>query len=473
MTASAERKLTPQQQVLLSWKLDPVLFVMEAFASHWAKSGDSPDVWQLRELKAAAVNDRIAIRSGHGVGKTAWLTWLILWWLLTRFPTRVACTAPTSSQLEVVLWGEIAIWLRRLPEGLRSTLEYKSEQVVLVGAEKESFAVARTARREQPEAFQGFHSPNMLFIVDEASGVDDIIFEVGEGSMSTQGAKTVMVGNPTRTSGYFYDAFHKNKGLWHTARVSCLDAKLVSKAQIERYKNQYGQDSNIYRVRVLGEFPYTEDDSVIPLYLCEAAVLRDVEPIDTLGIWGLDVARFGDDASALAKRQGNLLVEPVKQWKGKDTMQLAGLVANEFEEARLSGRKPGVIYVDSIGLGAGVADRLDEIGIPCMGINVAESAAVGEKFLRLRDELWWKGREWFRGLSCKIPDDGYLIGELAGPKYSFTSSGKIKVESKDEMKKRGLPSPNRADAFLMTFAGPGTFRASDNVSLEPEVFPDT
>jgi phage terminase large subunit len=318
--------------------------------------------------------------------------------------------------------------------------------------------VARTARKEQPEAFQGYHSPNMLFIADEASGIDDIIFEVGKGAMSSPGAKTIMTGNPTRTQGYFYDAFHRMRAFWHTMTVPCSSSSQVAKKYIEECKEEYGEDSNMFRVRVLGEFPQEGDNVIIPLHWCESAVGRNVDLIPNSAIvWGLDVARFGDDKTALAKRQANHLLEPVKWWGGKDLMQVTGLVANEYHAAK---PKPDVIYVDAIGIGAGVADRLNELGIPVIAVNVAEVPAVGEKYMRLRDELWWSAREWFRSMTVKIPRDDRLMSELTLPTYSFTSGGKIKAESKDELKKRTArgggdlgKSPDLADAFCLTFAG--------------------
>lgn len=382
------------------------------------------------------------------------LAWCILWWLTTRYPAKIACTANTSTQLSDVLWGELDKWYRLLPDEFRKYLELKSDRLELVEDPKQCFAVARTARKEQPEAFQGYHSPNMLFIIDEASGVDDIIFEVGRGAMSSKGAKTVMTGNPTRTNGYFYNAFHSMKAFWYTMRVSCDDSNQVSQKYIEEAKEEYGEDSNAFRVRVLGEFPVEGDDVVIPLHLVESAITREVEPVGE-EVWGLDVARFGDDRSALAKRVGNVLKEPVKWVKNKDLMHVAGWVVNEYNEAK---NKPVAIFTDVIGVGAGVVDRLAEQGLPVSGINVAETPAFGDKFMRLRDELWWNAREWFYKLDCKIPDDGALLAELTLPTYNFTSGGKIKVEGKDEVKKRtrktatGMgKSPDLADAFCLTF----------------------
>jgi phage terminase large subunit len=312
--------------------------------------------------------------------------------------------------------------------------------------------VARTARVEQPEAFQGFHDENLLFIIDEASGVPDVIFEVGEGALSTKGAKVLMAGNPTRTGGYFYDSHHRMREGWYGMKVSSADAKMVDEQFIKNMALRYGDDSNVYRVRVLGEFPREDDDTVISLQLVEAAIGREVEPADGKVIWGLDVARFGNDRTALAKRQKNVLLEPIKSWQGKDLMQTTGLVVQEYEDTPFSER-PQMILVDSIGLGSGVVDRLREQGYPARGINVAESSSVNtDKYMRLRDELWFKARDWFAARDCLIPEQDELIGDLTIPRYSVTSSGKLKVEGKDEIKKRLPRSPDLADAFCLTFA---------------------
>ncbi len=431
-----------------TWKGNPVQFVTDVLGVKEIEE------WQREALMALPAQDRIAIRSGHGVGKSAYLSWVILWWLVTHFPAKVACTAPTAHQLSDVLWGEVAKWHRKMLEPFKSWLTVKSETIELALSPQESFAVARTARRETPETFQGFHSDNMLFLVDEASGVDEIIFEVGQGAMSTAGAKTLMAGNPTQTSGHFFNAFHKNRQRWWTQKVSSLDSTRVGPDYAEEVADTYGIDSNVYRVRVLGEFPTGEDDSVIPVHLCESALVREVEPSEAYNVvWGLDVARFGDDATALAKRRGNVLLEPVKVWRGLDLMQTVGRVVDEYRQT-YDDMRPSEIIVDVIGIGAGVVDRLHELKLAGVrGLNVGEMPAAKERFSRKRDELWFEGREWLDKRDCKLPDDDALIAELTGPKYSFLSNGKLKVESKDDMKKRGLHSPDRADAFLLTLAG--------------------
>ncbi|MCB0221645.1 MAG: hypothetical protein KDH09_18255, partial [Chrysiogenetes bacterium] len=185
----------------------------------------------------------------------------------------------------------------------------------------------------------------------------------------------------------------------------------------------------------------------------EAAVGRPVGDSDKAIVWGLDVARFGDDSTALAKRRGSGLLEPVKEWRKLDLMQTVGRVAREYDETPVADR-PGAINVDVIGLGGGVVDRLRELGYPVRGINVGEAAATDPaRYMRQRDELWFKARDWFVSMAVRLPKDDGLIAELVQPKYRLESSGKIKVESKDEMKKRGFRSPNKADAFCLTFAG--------------------
>jgi hypothetical protein len=261
-----------------------------------------------------------------------------------------------------------------------------------------------------------------------------------------------MAGNPTRSQGYFFDAFNVMREQWHTIKVSCSDSKMVDPQFVEDMRKQYGDDSDIFRVRVLGDFPKADDNTVIPLDLCEAAVNRDVAQAEGKMIWGVDVARFGADKTALAKRRKNHLVEPIRTWQGKDLMQTVGLLVSEYENAK-PGDRPELIVVDSIGVGAGVVDRLREQGYPVRGINVGESSPVNsDKFMRLRDELWWRAREWLESKEVRIPDQQELIGDLTTPTYEMLSTGKIKIEGKSDIKKRLPRSPDMADALCLTFA---------------------
>jgi len=411
--------------------------------------GAEPQRWQREALEAVRDGPRVACKSGHGVGKSALLSWVILWYLITR-PCRIVCTANSANQLSQVLWAEIQKWARQMPKGLQGQLEITSDKISVKGVD--SSCHARVSRKENPEALQGFHHERLLFVIDECSGVDDIIFEVAQGALSTAGSKILMVGNPTRNSGYFYEAFHKNAHRWHKMTVSCADADYVSEDFIEDMAHQYGEDSAIFAVRVRGEFAETSEDSLIPRHLVESSVGRDVEAMTVAPIWGLDPARFGGDRTALAKRQGNVLTEPIKAWQGKDLMETVGLILAEWETTPFMDR-PSEICVDSIGVGAGVVDRLRELGMPARGVNVAESPALGNRYQRLRDELWFKCREWFEARDCQMPDQDELLHELTSLRFKILSSGKFKAEGKDEMKKRGLRSPDLADAFVLTFAG--------------------
>jgi phage terminase large subunit len=438
------------------WYDDPDQFDRDI----WPNAVDAPEPWQTQASGLVAKYDRVAIRSGHGVGKTAWLARRILWWLSTRAPAKVGCTSPSSSQLFDALWSEIAKWHGRMPPGIRDRLEWKTERVELKDNPNVCFAVAKTARRETPEALAGLHSENMLFLIDEAAGVDDIIFETARGAMSTLGAKTVMTGNPTRLSGYFYDAFHKNRAHWKTMKVACTESSRTNHKEIEQWKEEYGEDSNFFRVRALGEFPTAEDDVIIPLYMVEAAVVRDVVQIDSEEIWGLDIARSGSDKCALAKRRGNVMPEKVKTWRTDDLMVSVGKVKMEYDDVL---KKPELICVDSNGLGAGVADRLSEMGLPVMCINVSESHSSNDRYLRVRDEMWERARAWFFQRDCKIAKDETFVGQISLVKWRPTSNGKMKVVTKDEMKlppPRGIgKSPDESEAFVFTFmTGQGIVR---------------
>lgn len=414
----------------------------------------SPDPWQVEALQAIERHSHVAIRSGHDVGKTALMAWTAIWYLLTHFPCIVPVVANTRQQLRDVTWAEIGRWTRRLRPELRARLDIGIERIALRDNPEMAFMVARAASKDNPEALQGFHSQNLLFLLEEASGIDDIVFEVARGALASRHAKVLMIGNPTRTGGYFHAAFHGSRDVWHCMHVPWAPRPWTSPAYPDEVAREYGERSNVYRVRVLGEFPISMDDAVIPLEWIEPAVDRDVALKPHRGItWGLDVGR-GGDASCLVKRHGNHVLEPAILWKDADTMVIAGRVARQWRETPAD-RRPASINVDVIGIGAGVHDRLRELGLPSVGINVGETQSLDdpERFLRLRDELWFRAREWFQQRDCVIPHDALLIGELSAPSYRLTSSGKIKVESKDEMKERGLRSPNAADAFCLTFAG--------------------
>lgn len=414
--------------------------------------GADPDEKQEEVLRAVQNGERrISARSGHGVGKTTALAWCIICHCLTRFPQKTVATAPTAKQLFEALAAETKAWFKKLPPELLQLFDIKSESIHLASAPEESFVSFRTSNPETPEALAGVHSENVLLIADEASGIPEQVFEAAFGSMSGHNATTLLAGNPVRVSGLFFDTHHKLHDLWHTIHISCVGHPRITQDFLDDAARRYGIDSNAYRVRVLGEFPKGDDDTVIPLELVVAAYHRDVKPLLVKDIWGLDCGRYGNDPSALAVRRGNFLREPVTEWKGLSTMELVGRI-NERWKNTLPSERPTDINVDVIGIGAGVVDRLIELGLPARGINVSEAPSMTEQYLNLRAELWFRGRDWLEKRDCSLNGDEKTGAELVGPRYKYTSSAKRQVESKDDMKKRGMPSPNRADAFLLTLA---------------------
>ena len=396
---------------------------------------------------------RISIRSGHGTGKTTTLALATVCHALTRFPQVTVCTAPTSSQLFDALAAQTKSWFKKLPKPLLECFDLKSESIHHKAAPEDSFISFRTSRPEMPEALAGVHSENVLLIADEASGVPEAVYIAASGSMSGHNATTVLAGNPVRTQGLFYQTHHELARTWKTYHLSCIGNPRISDDFLRDMEDRYGLDTNDYRVRVLGEFPRAEADTVIPYELIQLALDRDVAQTPVRPIWGVDCARFGSDRSSLAKRAGNHALGTAKVWKGLETMELVGRIKHEWDETSELDR-PEAICVDAIGLGAGVADRLAELGLPARAISVSEAPPLGGNYLNLKAELWFECRQWFMERSCTLNGDTQLAAELSWPRYGYTSSGKVKVEGKAEMKKRERKSPDIADAFVLTFAVP-------------------
>ena len=476
MSLAQPAELDAARAAVLSWRAGgPALFAVEALGlpKEWdpqAKEGVLP--WQWEASAELVRRRRLSIRSGHRVGKSAFMSWTILWFHSCFFPCKGGCTAPTATQMSDVLWAELSLWHRRLKgrmPALGEKFAWKADQFEMVEAPQESFTVARTARPEKPEALQGLHSKHVLILVDEASGVAESIFEAGRGSLASEDSYVVFASNPTRLEGLFFETHHKLKPLWSTMQVNGETVPTQSQQFRDEIAYQYGKDSNVYRVRVLGEFPLEEADVVIPMHLCEAATIRDVKPFGAT-VWGVDVARFGSDRTVLIKRCSNATLAKHASWSGMDTMQTAGKVFAEWNST-LPEDRPHTIFVDVIGIGAGVLDRLFELNLPAVGVNVAEAASIDDAtYSRLRDELWFRARRWLERKDCKLAQDDVLIAELSMPKYAFTSTGKLKVESKDELRKRYPRSPDVADAFCLTFADSADYRGKQ--SYDPPYFED-
>lgn len=428
-----------------------------------------PDEKQEEILLAVQRGERrISVVSGHGVGKTTVLAWCVVCMLLTRFPQKTICTAPTSDQLFDALYSEVVKWLTKLPQMLYDLFEVQSEQIFHRTKPKESFVSFRTSRPEKPEAMAGVHcEPGyVLLIGDEASGIPEVVFEAGSGSMSGHNATTLLAGNPVRTSGLFYDTHHTLSDDWHTIKISCVNHPRVSQDFVRDMAKRYGEQSNQFRVRVLGEFPLGDDNTIFPRALVEAALVRLVEPIVVRPVWGLDPARKGSDVTALCERIGNWQKGQIETVGGFDTMQVAGWVKHKWDTTPVEDR-PSEIAIDMIGIGAGVYDRLLEQDLPVVGVNVSETPVLFEdRYLNLKAELYWKLLAWFEARNVKV-DDKMMIEELVKIQKDYSSTGKLKVQSKKDAKES---SPNRVEALVMTMAvesaqiaggGTGAFKRTD------------
>lgn len=438
-----------------------VLEFMDRYRDDWVGLatnvlGMELDVWQAEVIDAANKGERrLSIASGHGVGKTACEAAISVAALTTLPYVKVIVTAPSGPQLWDALYSEIKMWMGKLPQVLQDLFVIGAERIEAKAAPESIFLSCRTSRAETPEAMQGIHAEGgrVILIADEASGIPEAVYEAGAGSMSGTGATTILAGNPTRASGFFHATHHQLAFMWKRWTVSCLTSRRADPDFIADMKARYGEESNRFRVRVLGLFPLSDDDSYISMDLVEAAMTRDIQQdLAAPVFWGLDVARFGSDTSVLVKRQSKVVSEKVKRWQKMDLMQLTGAIKHEWDVTPVPLR-PREILVDVIGLGAGVVDRLRELELPVRGVNVAESPAFDptNKFYRLRDELWGKGRAWLEGKDVRLTQDEDWH-ELSQPRYKFMSNGSVKIEAKIDMKKRGVNSPDCADAFLLTFA---------------------
>ena len=434
-----------------AYRKDPVLFAREVLLFE-------PDKWQREALMDLAENPKVAIKSGQGVGKSG-MEAVALLWFLTCFPyPRVVATAPTKQQLHDVLWSEVSKWQERSPL-LREVLKWTKTYIYMKGHEKRWFATARTATKPED---------NMLFIIDEASGVADPIMEAILGTLSGGNNKLLMCGNPTKTTGTFYDAFYSSRWMYKCHTVSSEDSPRTSKDNIKALIDRFGYDSNVVRVRVRGLFPKQEDDVFISLQLLEEAVKLEVNTEDLADSAtpqridiGVDVARFGDDNTAIAQKIG-MEIPPLLIRHGQDTMRTVGDVVRIYKDLmELYPTFEDYVYVkiDDTGVGGGVSDRLKEVkeeeGLDKMlviPVNFAKKAPKA-KSARFYDDIvtwmWATVRDLMEAKEVKLPDDSILIGEFSTRKYHFLSNGKQRLESKDDLKKRGLNSPDRADAVAL------------------------
>ena len=432
---------------------------------HWlADVFETPPIlspWQHEAFVATRSHQKLCIRAARGVGKSTLASLLMLYALQTTWETRILVTAPTQSQLRDVLIAECGLWLSRMKEVYRQGFQLNTERLLWLPTAPHSFATFRTSRPERPETFQGLHAKRMIIICDEASGIEDAIFTAGQGSLSTPGAKIWLMSNPTRSEGYFYNACQSKA--WYPIHVpfSAVESQpYVDRLFPEGVAREFGRESDAYRVQVLAEFPHADADTVIPIELVRAAEVYELTAAQRNGalrpIWGLDVARFGQCRTALAKRNNVSLLEPVKTapW-GLDSTEVADWVVEQWEGCSARHR-PSEVVVDTVGVGAGVYDCLWRQGVRVAsfeaGVSPPAGAVGNHQFRNLKAMAWFRAREWFETRRVSCQGDPKLSAQLLSMRYRVSQqTAKIEIESKQERLGRGYPSPDEADAFVMTF----------------------
>ncbi len=451
---------------------DPLAFVMWAFP--WGEPGEleketGPDEWQtwvLEQLRDNVITAQeailIAVTSGHGIGKSALVAWIVLWAYSTFPGTRGVVTANTENQLKTKTWVEIAKWARlfiaRDMFKLTATALFPNDEAK---AKEWRIDIVPWSERNT-EAFAGLHNAGkrILIIFDEASAIPDIIWETTEGALTDKDTEIMWIvfGNPTRNVGRFRECFAGGQFAhrWSSREVDSRTVKRTNKQQLENWVNDYGIDSDFVRVRVLGKFPRTDATSFISREVAEAACGRMLETAPNGPVvLGVDVARFGDDFSVIWPRQGrDASSRPVEFYQGLKVTQLAQRVVQAYNAHNAS-----VVFIDGGGVGGGVVDICTDLGLNVIEVqfgNRPDGLLDNYKFMNKRAEIWGCMREWLKNGSLPdriLPNRG-LVEELTAPTYELNAHDKIQLESKAVMKRRGADSPDFADALACTFAMP-------------------
>ncbi|MCF1431337.1 MAG: terminase [Shewanella sp.] len=450
MISNEEEKL--QDLIINKCRFDPERYVRTCIE---IPDGGEPDKWQAEQLnrvgEAFLADPETVIReatsSGHGIGKSAEVSWVILWAMSTRPHLAGIVTANTDAQLKTKTWRELSVWHKRTINA--HWFKWTATKFYHVDHPETWFVSAIPWSETRPESFAGLHAEHVLIVYDEASAIPDAIWEVSEGAMTTPRAMWFCYGNPTRNTGRFRECFGRFKHRWYHTQIDSRTCKMTNKCQLEDWVKDYGEDSDFVRVRVRGEFPRAGSLQFIPSDHVDLARQRNIEhsvyfhmPI----LLGVDVARFGDDQSVICVRQGRKVVEQTK-YRSLNTMQLAARVIEKIRQF-----KPQCTFIDVIGVGGGVVDQLTEMGYPIIEVNASSTPDDNETYLNKRSEMWGRLRNWLSG-EVDIPDDPELADELCGLEYGYTATRfQIQLEKKEDMKGRGLSSPDCADALALTFA---------------------
>jgi hypothetical protein len=465
---------------LAEFYADPLGFILFAFP--WGEKGgpleqfpDGPDEWHRDlfvamaetvltnlERKRAGLNQRpfrAAVASGHGIGKSACVAWLILWVMSTRPWCRGIVTANTAEQLQTKTWPELGKWHSMMLH--KHWFKWTATQFYFAlcpeDQRKNYCFDAITWSEERTEGFAGLHNANsaVCLIFDEASAIPDVLWEVASGALTDGEPFFFAFGNPTRNTGRFRECFGRDRKLWWTRNVDSRSVRITNKDYLQELVDQYGEDSDYVKVRVRGEFPSAGDRQFIGSELIDASLAREaVRDMGAPLLMGVDVARYGEDKTVLAFRRGSDARSiPWQKYRSLDTMQSAAMVIEAITTFN-----PQFVFIDGVGVGGGVVDRIRQMGFKVVDVNAGGRPDNPLKYKDKRAEMWGEMKTWL-GRGGAIPNDRELIEDLIGPQYSFTDKQQIRLERKDDMKKRGLHSPDVADALALTFASKAPHRA--------------
>jgi hypothetical protein len=434
---------------------DPAWWVSYQLGDHvWSK--------QREILESVRDNRRTAVQSCHSSGKSWVAARIVAWWLSCHPPgeARVVTSAPTGDQVKAILWHEIgrAHALGKLPGRLNQTewwMEFANGREEMVG-------IGRKPAEHNPDAFQGIHERYVLVVLDEACGIPVGLWSAADGLLSNDDCRLLSIGNPTDPVSEFAAECKPGSGA-NVIRIAASDTpnftgeevpeavrqRLVGRTWVEEKRHRWGEDNPLYIAKVEALFPETTADGLIPLSWVRAAQERELVPSLPVEL-GVDVGG-GGDRSVIVVRSGPVArVDPRWRTKNPDTMQTCGNVLAALRETGATAAK-----IDEIGIGRGVVDRAKEQGAAAVGVNVGQAASDPEAFVNLRAEIWWNLRERFQdGLIDIDPADDDLAAQLVDVRFKRTSTGKIQIESKDEMKRRGKSSPDDADGLALAFYVP-------------------
>ena len=406
-----------------------------------------------------------AVSSGHGIGKSA-LVAMITLWAMCQPDCKAVITANTEVQLRTKTWPELAKWYRLALH--KHWFNFGATSITARDPKHE-----RTWRCDMvpwsetnTEAFAGLHNQGnrILLVFDEASAIHDLVWEVAEGALTDEHTEIIWLclGNPTLSTGRFRECFGRLRHRWHSLQVDSPTVEGTNKTQLEQWIGDYGEDSDFVRVRVRGEFPRSGSSQLIPPDLVARGRRTKAQGFEKLPmIMACDLARFGDDQTVIGMRQGRKF-QILGKYRALDTVQVAERII-AFRDKH----SPDAIVVDGDGLGAGVVDQLQHRGYSkgLFEFHGGERPRDFNMYFNRRSEVWGLMRDWFHNGSVEIPDDPELEVDLAGPQYGFSSKNQIQLERKEDMKHRGLASPDLGDCLSMTFAVDIAFRSQRTSQL--------